>query len=232
MTNPVLLSCGDVTKVYRGGGETLTVLDGLRLEVRANAFTAITGESGCGKSTLLHILGCLDDPTSGSIRFGDTEYASLTQSQKDRLRNREFGFVFQFHHLLPEFTALENVIMPGLIAGRSHRELLDKGMELLGELNLKPRAGYKPPKLSGGEQQRVAVARAMINRPALLFMDEPTGNLDPVHSRELIELIRLQQQTKNLTIVMVTHNREIAAEADVHCVLSRGQLSSPNGADA
>ncbi|MGI6454082.1 MAG: ABC transporter ATP-binding protein [bacterium] len=222
----VLLQCRELNKTYQSGEEKLVVLDGLNLALPENEFLAITGESGSGKSTLLHLLGCLDKPTSGEIFFRDTAYSTLSQHEQDRLRNREFGFVFQFHHLLPEFNALENVALPGLMAGTPSSELWRRAEELLHDLNLHGRLHHKPNQLSGGEQQRVAVARAMINSPSILFMDEPTGNLDPRHSEELVQLIRQQQKEKHLTVVVVTHNQEIAEQADRHLVLA-GKLLEP-----
>jgi len=222
--NPILLECKELWKTYLTGGVGLEVLRGLDLQVRENEFIAITGESGCGKSTLLHLLGCLDEPTSGEIVFRATPISSLRERERDRLRNLSFGFVFQFHHLLPEFSALENAVLPGMMAGIPDHELWNRGETLLAELNLSGRSRHKPVKLSGGEQQRVAVARAMINRPAVLLMDEPTGNLDPAGSLELIALIRRQQQEKSLTIIMVTHNREIAAKTDRQYELRNGKL--------
>lgn len=220
-----IMQCRHVGKIYPTGDLDLTVLSDLELEVRPREFIAITGESGCGKSTLLHLLGCLDDPTTGEIYFQNRVYSSLPASQKNRMRNLDFGFVFQFHHLLPEFNALENVILPGMIAGRPEKELIEAGTELLSDLRLLERKNHKPAQLSGGEQQRVAVARAMINQPAMLFMDEPTGNLDPEHSHELIELIRQQQRKRQLTIILVTHNREIASLADRPFLLVDGKLA-------
>ncbi len=224
INNNALLECHTLCKTYLSGKASLPVLKGVELEVQENEFIAVTGESGCGKSTLLHLLGCLDNPTDGTILFRNIEFSSLSKSDTDRLRNYEFGFVFQFHHLLPEFTALENVAIPGMIAGIADRELWERAKSLLAELNLSSRAEHKPAQLSGGEQQRVAVARAMINQPSILFMDEPTGNLDPTAGNELIALIRRQQRDKNMTIVMVTHNRDIAEQADRCYVLKEGLL--------
>ncbi|MEW6234332.1 MAG: ABC transporter ATP-binding protein [Candidatus Omnitrophota bacterium] len=222
--NGVILECRNLCKVYRTGDKSLEVLHNLDMQVRENEFLAVTGESGCGKSTLLHLLGCLDQPTSGEVYFQGRDAAKLSNGERDRLRNRSFGFVFQFHHLLPEFTALENAALPGMIFGIPDREVWQRARGLLADLRISERADHKPTQLSGGEQQRAAVARAMINQPAILLMDEPTGNLDPASSAELIGLIRQQQKEKNLTIVMVTHNREIAASADRHFELRQGHL--------
>ncbi len=220
-----LLQCQSITKTYQSGETILTVLHELSLEVNRNDFIAITGESGCGKSTLLHALGCLDHINEGEIYYKDTAYGSLKSIHKDRLRNHEYGFVFQFHYLLPEFNALENVMMPGMIANRSHHDLRNQANELLQELHLTEREHHKPSQLSGGEQQRVAVARALINQPSILFMDEPTGNLDPDKSRTLIQHILEIQQKRNLTIVMVTHNHEMAELAGKRYELQHGTLT-------
>ncbi len=226
--NGVLLECHQLCKSYQSGDKRLDVLLDLEMQVMAREFLAITGESGSGKSTLLHLVGGLDIPTRGVISFRGQDIASLTEKQRDRLRNRDFGFVFQFHHLLPEFTALENVALPGMIQRLAEYELWDRARQLLRDLRIEERQDHKPTQLSGGEQQRVAVARAMINNPSLLLMDEPTGNLDPSTSDDLIQLIRQQQREKNLTIVMVTHNREISSTADRQFELIHGRLQEHN----
>lgn len=221
----MILQCQSISRMYKSGESILTVIDNLSLAVEENGFIAVTGESGCGKSTLLHALGCLDDINGGEIVYKETAYSKLKQHQKDRLRNHEFGFVFQFHHLLPEFNALENVMMPGLIAGRSTPELKIVAEHLLEDMNLSARSHHKPSQLSGGEQQRVAVARALINEPSILFMDEPTGNLDPVKSQQLVDLILEQRKKRNLTIILVTHNHEIASQAQQCYELNNGKLN-------
>lgn len=223
-TNSYILRCEKLDKIFKTGPKELQVLDQLDLDVQESEFVAITGESGSGKSTLLHLLGCLDQATSGEIHFRGEQLSSLTERSRDRMRSQSFGFVFQFHHLLPEFNAVENVAIPGMILGLPDDELWNRAHKLLQDLGLAERAEHKPSQLSGGEQQRVAVARAMINHPEILYMDEPTGNLDPSSSAELITLIRQQQKVKKLTIVMVTHNREIAAKADRQLELRDGKL--------
>ncbi|HOJ61661.1 MAG TPA: ABC transporter ATP-binding protein [bacterium] len=225
----VLLQAIDLRKVYRTGDVDLEVLKNLDLEVYEKEFLAISGESGSGKSTLLHLLGCLDAITAGKILFRGQDLTRLGNGETNRIRNREFGFVFQFHHLMPEFSALENVALPGLIARRPAKEIWKQAEEMLRELRLGHRLHHKPARLSGGEQQRVAVARAMINRPSILFLDEPTGNLDHATSDELIALIREQQTARGLTIVMVTHNQAIAGQADRHLLLHDGCLHSLPG---
>ncbi len=227
--NQPLLHTSQLKKIYQTGEEELTVLRDLDMQVYKNEFLAITGESGSGKSTLLHLLGGLDTPSQGSINYMDKDLAQMRYEELDRMRNLEFGFVFQFHHLLPEFNALENVMLPGMIAGQNAHDLRENGVTLLTELGLEHRLTHKPSRLSGGEQQRVAVARAMINSPVILFMDEPTGNLDPSSSEELISLIRKQQKSRHLTIVIVTHNLDIAHNADRHLKLHHGKLEICNG---
>ncbi|MFB3785431.1 MAG: ABC transporter ATP-binding protein [bacterium] len=220
----VLLQTIHLRKVYRTGDVDLEVLKNLDLEVYEKEFLAISGESGSGKSTLLHLLGCLDEITEGTILYRGQDLTRAGNGETNRLRNREFGFVFQFHHLMPEFNVLENVALPGLIARRPAKEVWKQAEAILRDLRLGHRLYYKPPRLSGGEQQRVAVARAMINDPSILFMDEPTGNLDPATSSELIALIREQQLARGLTIVMVTHNLAIAGQANRHQLLRDGCL--------
>ena len=220
----VLLQAIDLRKVYRTGDVDLEVLKNLDLEVYEKEFLAISGESGSGKSTLLHLLGCLDEITEGTILFRGQDLTRAGNGETNRLRNREFGFVFQFHHLMPEFNALENVALPGLIARRPAKDVWKQAEAILRDLRLGHRLRHKPARLSGGEQQRVAVARAMINNPSILFMDEPTGNLDPATSEELIALIREQQLARGLTIVMVTHNLAIAGQANRHLQLRDGCL--------
>ncbi len=220
----VLLQAMQLRKVYHTGDVDLEVLKNLDLEVYEKEFLAISGESGSGKSTLLHLLGCLDEITEGTILFRGQDLTRAGNGETNRLRNREFGFVFQFHHLMPEFNALENVALPGLIARRPAKDVWKQAEAILRDLRLGHRLRHKPARLSGGEQQRVAVARAMINDPSILFMDEPTGNLDPATSEELIALIREQQLARGLTIVMVTHNLAIAGQANRHLQLRDGCL--------
>ncbi|MBD3267860.1 ATP-binding cassette domain-containing protein [bacterium] len=229
MNNDILLECQQVGKTYHTGEEELQVLEALNFTLHPHEFVAITGESGCGKSTLLHLLGALDTPSAGDILYQGKSLAAMSDSKKNRVRNREFGFVFQFHYLLPEFSALENVMLPGFIAGTAERELKDRANHLLDELRLQGRKEFKPYKLSGGEQQRVAVARAMINRPTIVFMDEPTGNLDPAHSEEMVNLIAEQQKKKELAIIMVTHDRDIAKLAGRQFDLAAGCLRGVDG---
>lgn len=220
-----ILNCKNLRKVYRSGDGVLEVLKGLDLSVQPGEFVAITGESGSGKSTLLHLLGCLDEPSEGEIDFEGQSIRRLSEGERDRLRNHQFGFVFQFHHLLAEFTALENVVLPGLISHSGRNDVYQRAEKLLTELRMSKRLNHRPNKLSGGEQQRVAVARAMINQPAVLLMDEPTGNLDAANSEELISLVREQQKKYELTVILVTHDQSIATIADRKLILVDGNLA-------
>lgn len=205
------------------------VLTNVSITVDRGEFVAITGASGAGKSTLLHLLGGLDHPDSGSVALAiehgaQLEYAALKDEQLSELRNAHIGFIFQFHHLLPEFTALENVMMPALLSGKSTREsheLASNALELVG---LSQRLHHKPSQLSGGEQQRAAFGRAIINQPALLLADEPTGNLDAKNSALLLSLLLQYKRANNQTLVVVTHSKEIAQQADRILRIRDGQL--------
>lgn len=192
----------------------LQVLKGIDFGVGKGEVVSIMGASGAGKSTLLQILGTLSTPDSGSLTINGTDVLSLSGKELSAFRNKEIGFVFQFHHLLPEFTALENVMIPAFIAGRSDRDAKAAATELLTELGLKDRVSHKPSELSGGEQQRVAIARALINKPAILFADEPSGNLDSVTKAELHKLFFDLRDKFGQTIIIVTHDPELAAMCD------------------
>jgi ABC-type lipoprotein export system ATPase subunit len=197
-------------KSYRDGEREVTVLRNVDLELEAGALAAIVGPSGSGKTTLLHLLGALDSPDQGSVEIGGTDLASLDGARLARFRNKMLGFVFQFHQLLPDFTALENVMMPSRIAGRPAREALERAQSLLGEVGLEDRATHYPNQLSGGEQQRVAICRALALEPPLLLADEPTGNLDPATGRRVLDLLIELQTRRGMTAVLVTHNPEVA----------------------
>ncbi len=192
----------------------LQVLKGVSLEVNKGEIVSIVGSSGAGKSTLLHILGALDAPDSGKIFLNETALHDLKGKKLAAFRNVNIGFVFQFHHLLPEFTALENVCIPGWIAGKKKKEVKDDAEKLLSLLGLKDKFENKPQALSGGEQQRVAVARALINKPKIVFADEPTGNLDSANAKELHDLFVQLRNEFAQTFLMVTHNEELAAMSD------------------
>jgi len=192
----------------------LSVLNGVDLHIEKGEIISIVGSSGAGKTTLLQILGTLDKPNSGNVLLNGVDPFSLSNNQLSKFRNKEIGFVFQFHQLLPEFSALENVLMPALIGGKSIKETTDRGMELLSKLGLENRASHRPGALSGGEQQRVAVARALMNNPSVIFADEPSGNLDSKNAQELHELFLDLRKEFGQTFVIVTHNSELAAMAD------------------
>ena len=193
-------------------------------EIAAGEVVAITGASGAGKSTLLHLLGALDLPTSGDVLVGGRPVAGLEDEELADVRNHHVGFVFQFHHLLREFTALENVMMPSLIAGVSPRDARERASSLLVAVGVDHRHDHKPNQLSGGEQQRVAVARALVNEPLVLLLDEPSGNLDTETSQRLHELLFQLRERRGLSMVIVTHSRELAAQADRILELAGGRL--------
>ncbi len=202
----------------------LEVLKGVNLEIKEGEIVSIVGASGAGKSTLLHILGTLDKPDSGSMNVNGIDASNLKDKKLSDFRNRAIGFVFQFHHLLPEFTALENVCIPGFIAGRPEKETRQRGKELLDFLNLGDRADHKPSELSGGEQQRVAVARALVNQPAVVLADEPSGNLDSQSAKDLHQMFFDLRDKYKQTFVIVTHNEQLADMADRKLVMKDGLM--------
>ncbi len=220
----------DLKKSYRMGTATVPVLTGTNLGVHQGEFLAIVGQSGSGKSTLLHLLGTLDAPDSGEIYFGDRRIDNIPSAERDELRNKHFGMIFQFYHLLPELDTLENVLVPLMIAEstwgfmRRRREYRRMAKELLELVGLGHRLGHKPRELSGGEMQRTAIARALITQPELLLADEPTGNLDKGTGQEILEILRRLNEEQNLTIVMVTHDQAIADRADRIVRLVEGQV--------
>jgi lipoprotein-releasing system ATP-binding protein len=226
-TAAAVLESRGLRKVYTGGdGSELVILDGVEVEVRVGEAVAIVGASGAGKSTLLHLLGGLDRPTAGSVRLGGRDLAKLGERALAGLRNEAIGFVFQFHHLLREFTALENVMMPMLIAGAERQEAAERAASLLGSVGLARRVSHKPGQLSGGEQQRVAVARALANQPLVLLADEPSGNLDIHTSEQLHDLFFRIRAEHSVAMIIATHNRELADRADRVLQLWEGQLRS------
>ncbi|MEX1132120.1 MAG: ABC transporter ATP-binding protein [Flavobacteriales bacterium] len=202
----------------------LQVLKGVDLSVAKAEVVSIVGASGAGKTTLLQILGTLERPDSGTLEIGGQDVTKLGSNALSAFRNKHIGFVFQFHHLLPEFTALENVMMPGLIAGRSMAECTPRAEELLARLNVLPRKTHKPGQLSGGEQQRMAVARALFNNPSVVLADEPSGNLDSAHAKELHKLFFELRDELQQTFVIVTHNEELADMADRKLVMKDGVI--------
>ena len=221
-----ILEATGLTKTYVGGdGGLLTVLDGVTLQVARGEMVAIVGASGAGKSTLLHLLGALDRPTRGHVRIDGQAVAGLSDEALSALRNRAVGFVFQFHHLLREFSALENVMMPLRIAGWEPRRQRARATELLERVGLAARMRHRPSELSGGEQQRTAVARALAADPAVLLADEPSGNLDHVNSEKLHDLFVALGRDLEIAMVVVTHNRSLASRADRVLLLEDGRLS-------
>jgi lipoprotein-releasing system ATP-binding protein len=205
---------------------SLHVLKGISMQINEAEVVAIVGASGAGKTTLLQLLGTLDKPSEGKIFINDTDVAALSDKKLSAFRNKNIGFVFQFHHLLPEFTAIENVTLPALIAGVSKKEATGKAGKLLELLGVSPRAEHKPTELSGGEQQRVAVARALINSPAVILADEPSGNLDTNNAQELHKLFFDLRKELNQTFVIVTHNNELANMSDRKIVMQDGRIIS------
>ena len=220
----VVMDARDLVKRYPTADGELEVLSGLDLEVRVGEMVAVVGESGTGKSTLLHLLGALDRPTEGTILFKGEDVFTKGDEALAQFRNRALGFVFQFHHLLPEFSALENVEMPALIAGRDFSDARARAQSLLAGLGLADRLDHRPSQLSGGEQQRVAVARALMNKPGLVLMDEPTGNLDVATASRLHDELRRLSREEDAAFVVVTHNPALAGLADRVLRLEGGRL--------
>ncbi len=216
----------DLKKSFSMGAYTLPVLKGITVEIARGDLVAVVGASGAGKSTLLHILGALDRPTSGTVLFDGQDLFKLSEEAQAEFRNKRIGFVFQFHHLLPEFTALENTFLPALIQNRPPAEAQDEASRLLKEVGLGERLHHKPGELSGGEQQRVAVARALMQRPDLVLADEPTGNLDTHTGEELFALLRRLNKAGGTTFVIVTHNDKLSAQADRIIRMEDGQIVS------
>lgn len=222
----MLLRATDISKSYPsiGGDTPLNVLSGISIDLEQGESVVITGPSGSGKSTLLHILGGIDRPDSGSILYHGSDMSQLSNEALAKWRNKEVGFVFQFHYLLPEFTACENVMMPALIHNLSAVDPKKRAMELLGRVGLVDRAEHRPSELSGGEQQRVAVARALMNRPSLLLADEPTGNLDDKNTQQLMELLTQIRADEGMTMVMVTHDQQLTRFCNRMITLSKSAI--------
>ncbi len=231
MSDPVVqvqanavLSCRNLSKRYEEGPQSVTVLDDLQLELLPGERVAIVGSSGSGKSTLLNMLGGLDTPSSGSVWLAGEQLSALNEKQRGLLRNRALGFVYQFHHLLAEFTALENVCMPLLIGKTSISEARQRATELLERVGLGHRLSHKPAELSGGERQRVAIARALVNRPGLVLLDEPTGNLDNHTAQGIQELMRELSSQSQTAFLIVTHDLQLARQMDRVLSLEDGKL--------
>ena len=214
----------DLHKSFPMGEQTLTVLRGIDLTIERGELIAVVGASGAGKSTLLHILGLLDRPSKGTVCFEGQDLFQLSEAAQAEFRNRRIGFVFQFHHLLPEFTALENACMPALIQRREPEEVRQEATGLLKDVGLGPRLQHKPGELSGGEQQRVAVTRALLQKPDLVLADEPTGNLDTHTGDALFALMRELNKARGTTFVIVTHNDKLSAQADRILHMQDGQI--------
>ncbi len=224
-----LVRIEQLTKDYRTGDGALSVLRDLDFEVSAGERIAVVGQSGVGKSTFLHILGTLDHPTRGKVYFRGEDVFAKDDSGLAKLRNEFIGFVFQFHHLLPEFSALENVMMPGLIQRRERDEMRERAAEILGEVGLSHRLDHRVGKLSGGERQRVAVARALVLNPPLVLADEPTGNLDPTIGEQVSELLFEINRVRGTTLVVVTHNERMAEKLGKIVVLKDGRFVQDTG---
>lgn len=220
----IVLSCHQLGKRFDQGVQSLVVLANLELRVEAGEKVAIIGVSGSGKTTLLNLLGGLDTPSSGEVYVGGQPLAALTPAQQDSLRNKSLGFVYQFHHLLGEFTAQENVAMPLIIARLPYKECMERASALLQQVGLGERLHHKPAQLSGGERQRVAIARALVNRPACVLMDEPTGNLDRQTAASIHALIRQLNEDLGISFILVTHDNQLAASMDRVLELREGRL--------
>ena len=221
---PVILEASKVTKSYASEGNELRVLSDLQLSIAQSERVGVIGESGVGKSTLLHILGGLDRPTSGSVVLNGQNLFTLTDTELAAVRNRCIGFVFQFHHLLPDFTAVENDMMPGLIANLGPDEARSRAMKILDRVGLATRFSHRPGELSGGEQQRVAVARALVLEPMLILADEPTGNLDAESGQRVLDILGALHSDFGVAMIVVTHSEKLAGEMDRTLRLTRGSL--------
>ena len=219
-----IFAAQEISKSYHTGEQRLDVLKDVNLTLASGQMAAIVGASGCGKTTLLHILGTIDRPSGGKLFFKNSDVFAKNNTELALFRNRTVGFVFQFHHLLPEFSALENVMMPGMISGNDRAEIIDDANELLEKVGLANRTHHRVGELSGGEQQRVALARAMIMKPALLLADEPTGNLDAQTGNRIFDLLQEIHSSRPMSTVMVTHNPELAARMDRCLTLADGVL--------
>ncbi len=223
MTEPAL-EARNLSRVYRDADLEVSVLSDVNLVLPAGTAIAIVGASGSGKSTLLNLLGGLDDPSSGQVLMQGQDMAVLEETQRCRLRNSSLGFVYQFHHLLPEFSARENVAMPGMIGGQPKEQALALAADMLGRVGLQHRLEHRPAQLSGGERQRVAIARALVMQPVCVLMDEPTGNLDPAAAQQVLELLDEIRHISTASVVLVTHDQKVADRMDGRYLLESGRL--------
>lgn len=223
--NDLVISCQNLSKVYQDGQNQVEVLKGVDLSLNQGDMLAIVGSSGSGKSTLLHILGTLDTATSGSAKIKNQDVAKLSRTEQAAFRNKNLGFIYQFHHLLMEFSAVENVAMPLLIKGLNAKEAKEQALEMLDKVGLAHRCEHKPSALSGGERQRVAIARALVTKPALVLADEPTGNLDKQNAIKIYDLINELNKSLNTSFVVVTHDLELADKLGKIAYLDDGKLA-------
>ena len=228
-SNTTILSATDICREFPTVEGTLQVLKGVSLEVKRGQMVAVTGPSGVGKSTLLHILGGLDRPTRGKVTVSGTNFSGMSETDLARFRNRKVGFVFQFHYLLDDFDALENVMIPMILGGHPRSRAVRRGELLLEQVGLRDRRSHRPKELSGGEQQRVAVARALANEPDVVLADEPSGNLDTVTGRKLHDLMFTLNKENATTFLVATHNRELANRCDMEIQLAEGRLAQDTG---
>ncbi|WP_295481572.1 lipoprotein-releasing ABC transporter ATP-binding protein LolD [uncultured Succinatimonas sp.] len=222
----IILKVRNLTRTYVENKVSTAVLKGINLDIEAGKITAVTGKSGSGKSTLLHILGTLDKPTSGEIIFKGQDLTTLSNDAKAAFRNKNLGFIYQFHYLLGDFTALENVMLPSLIGGRSEKEAKEKALKILEQVGLKDRVDFHPGELSGGQRQRVAIARALCHDPDLILADEPTGNLDATNAASVFELFSSLVKEKKTTVIMVTHDETLATLCDRKVVIKDGVIEN------
>ena len=224
--NKILLQCDNLCKRYQEGSVQTDVLHNVSFSMAEGELMAIVGSSGSGKSTLLHLLGGLDTPTSGDVIFGERPMSKLSSTAKAELRNRELGFIYQFHHLLPDFTALENVAMPLLIGKKKPAEIDTRAREMLRAVGLEHRASHRPSELSGGERQRVAIARALVNNPRLVLADEPTGNLDARNADSIFQLLGELNKSQGTAFLVVTHDLQLAKRMGRQLEMRDGRLST------
>ena len=224
--NHPLIQAYNLCKDFKQGGETLSILRNLGMTIEEGEMVALVGPSGAGKSTLLHLVGLLDTPTSGSITLKGEDVSALDDKARTELRRQEIGFIYQFHHLQPEFSALENVMVPQMIAGMSKKDARDHAAALLSGLGLADRLEHRPSRLSGGEQQRVSIARALINKPSLILADEPTGNLDPGTSEQVFDMLVKTVRQTGVGALIATHNLDLADRMDRVLEMKMGQVST------